>query len=211
MKSQCKRCGRCCSLNPPALHKEDLHLITEKIISLSSLITFRRGEVIWDNVKQKFIFLERELIRLKNKRGERSCIFFVEQTNSCSIYKYRPMECRKFKCWEPEGLIEYYERDRLERSDIIDSLSAMGKIILDHEKKVPAARLVKLGRLLKTQNSPFIQKELTPLISYDMTVRSYLRDRTNIGEEMDFLLGRDALQILKQFDIEVKVPHNHLD
>ncbi len=204
-KQECIRCGRCCRLNPPALHLEDVSLIKEGHIPFSSMITFRKGEILWDNVKNRLTTLEEEIIRIRSKKNNSPCYFFEEKTSSCIIYVHRPMECRKFKCWDPTEMTNYYDSNRMSRLDIISSNSAMGQLIEEYEKKIPLLRIKKLVPLLK-KGEKKAAEELKELLLYDRAIRDYLREKLHLTQEIEFFLGRSVEKILYQFDIIISPP-----
>ncbi len=204
LQDKCIRCGRCCILNPPALHIEDLPLIKQGDLPFSCLITFRKGEMIWDNVEERIVVLQQEIVRIKSKEKNRACTFFEEQTTSCTIYPYRPMECRKFKCWEPEDMISYYNSRRLSRMDIIPPESAMAQIIDEYEKKVSPEKIKNLISLLKGGEKKAI-KEIKEILAYDNAIREYLKEKLHLTTEIDFFLGRDIETLLAQFGITISV------
>ena len=64
----------------------------------------------------KEIFLEkfgnRYSIKEKLYKGGLACIFFDEKNKNCSIYEYRPNQCRSFPFWEHfKGNFKELERE----------------------------------------------------------------------------------------------------
>ena len=95
----------------------DLELVGEKI-PLSSLVTFRRGELAYHPTLGRLIELPSDMIKIKGKNGGLECIFFDESKNLCSIYDSRPLECRTLECWNPGPVMELFLTDLLPRKAI---------------------------------------------------------------------------------------------
>jgi len=201
----CKRCGTCCTKNPPALHKQDLDLINTKKISFTHLITYRKGKPLFDNVKNKVIRLGQEIIKLKTKPQNTSCIFYNKEKKSCEIYKFRPIECRKLKCWDTDEFLAFYNRDRIHRFSLIKKDSAMGEIIFEHEQKTSINKFINLFLELKKAGDQKIQYEIDKMISYDLGVREFITKKTGAKYELEFLFGRpliDILEVIKSANIK---------
>lgn len=196
-QTQCQRCGTCCKKNPPTIHVEDLTYINSGKIPFTHLITFRKGESAYDNINKKIIYLEEEIIKIKTKNGSSECIYFDNKTNLCTIYEYRPTECRLLKCWDTDDILKYYNKNRIKRFDIIPENSAMGEIIKEHEKKVNLINIKKLYSLYKNTMDLKIKEKLNRIISYDKSVREFIKEKTGAKEELNFLFGRDIEVILR--------------
>ena len=75
LKNKCERCGTCCLKGGPALHIEDQKLLLQNCIDRESLITIRKGEPVFSLEQKRPEWIKTELIKLKGKHGEWSCIF----------------------------------------------------------------------------------------------------------------------------------------
>ena len=95
----------------------DHELVGEKI-PLSSLVTFRKGELAYHPTLGRLIELPSDMIKIKGKNGGHECIFFDETKNLCTIYEFRPLECRTLECWDPGPLMELFLTDLLPRKAI---------------------------------------------------------------------------------------------
>ncbi len=118
----------------PTIHIQDIEYIDSGRISPVNLITFRKGEVAYDNVAGRLIYLEEEIVKIKAKDGTSECIYFDGENNLCTIYEFRPMECRILKCWDTDDILNFYCKDRINRFHIVPEQSAMGKIIKEHDR-----------------------------------------------------------------------------
>ncbi len=196
IQKKCKRCGICCMKNPPALHKQDIEFIKGKKITFSNLITYRTGEPMYDNINNKVISLDREIIKLRTKQGSTECIFYNDKKKECAIYDVRPIECRKLKCWEPEELMAFYEKDRIDRFSLINKHSAIGEIICLHEEKTDLKEFKRIFFAFRETKDPKLKSKLEQMISYDLNVREFIKDKTGATKEMDFFFGRPLTEIL---------------
>ncbi len=188
-KNKCKKCGDCCRNGPPTLHKEDAYLYKEGHIKRSHLITYRKGEVIYDNVKDALISLDQEIVKLKSKKGKKECIFL--ENNLCSIYPFRPKECRVFNCWNIRDFLEFYSKDRAQRLDLVSNPSALAEIIIEHEKRCSVTELnFYINEFKKTKDKDFLKK-IHILLDQDRFFRDYLIEAGADKEEFDFIFGKE--------------------
>ncbi|CAN2041602.1 Zinc/iron-chelating domain-containing protein [Candidatus Magnetomoraceae bacterium gMMP-15] len=188
LKNTCKQCGTCCRKGGPALHIHDISLVENGIIKWKDLYTLRKGELAMDNVAGRLIPLNQEIIKLKGRSGGWTCIFFENQTNKCSIYQNRPVECSALKCWDTRDIEELYAIDRLNRSVMISKDSWLWELIKDHEKKCSYA---KVKQLMLEKISQKARKKLSEIIAYDFHIRSLITEKAGIDPlNSDFLFGR---------------------
>lgn len=76
--SKCIRCGTCCRKGGPVLHHEDKQVLLIGYIGYQHLVTLRKGEKVFNPVKETFENLELELIKIKSADDGISCYFFEE-------------------------------------------------------------------------------------------------------------------------------------
>ncbi|WP_096015461.1 YkgJ family cysteine cluster protein [Campylobacter lanienae] len=91
--NKCDECGgKCCTGESGYIWISE-----DEIRSLGEYLGYKT-ELI------KEIFLEkfgnRYSIKEKPYKGGFACIFFDEKNKNCSIYEYRPNQCRSFPFWE---------------------------------------------------------------------------------------------------------------
>ena len=118
----CVRCGKCCINSSPALHKQDLALITDNIIKKASLYTLRAGEVVNDSVNNSIAKITRSIIKIKEGDEKNSCLYFDKKAKDCTIYNNRPSQCVSLKCWDTEDFLKVFKGKTLEIADIVSSL-----------------------------------------------------------------------------------------
>ena len=188
IRTSCVRCGECCRKNGPALHRDDLYLISKKILDRNSMILLRRGEPAMDNVLNRPKLLNEELIKIRAKESGAWTCFFLDQSALCSIHNNRPRECRLLECWNPEQLISYYQTDRITRQDLIVSGSAMEELINVHEKR---CSVLELARLLKEEIEETGRNagRIKAMLAFDHSFR----------EEFTIKTGTDKSELLYYF------------
>ena len=91
--SKCDECGGKCCVGESGY----IWISEDEIRSLGAYLGYKT-ELF------KEIFLEkfgnRYSIKEKLYKGGLACIFFDEKNKNCSIYEYRPNQCRSFPFWE---------------------------------------------------------------------------------------------------------------
>jgi Fe-S-cluster containining protein len=192
----CQKCGKCCQKNSPALHEQDLPLIANGHIARNQLITYRKGELVYDNVAGLLIKLNQEIIKLAMNNN---CIFYLPDTRKCSIYNYRPLECRTQLCSDPVPFKKMYQMNRLTRKDIISDDSPLLELIEYHEKNCSLNDLPQSSNdLTATQ-----QENLKNMIQFEYHFRYTLFQQTGMQQsDMNFLLGRPVEKLLKQSGVK---------
>ena len=118
--SSCKRCGQCCRLGGPVLHRDDLSLLDRLDapakgtvpFGMADLVTLRTGELVRDDVIGTLTPLESECVKLAPARGRTDweCRFLVRMPGAvpgrdagCGIYDRRPAQCRALSCSDKEA------------------------------------------------------------------------------------------------------------
>ncbi|WP_413882543.1 methyltransferase domain-containing protein, partial [Desulfobacula sp.] len=85
VQDRCNRCGICCSKGGPAFHLTDKKLIEKGSIKTADIYTIRKGEPIYDNVKDTIIFAESDIIKIKGVGSSWACVFLDLEDNSFDI------------------------------------------------------------------------------------------------------------------------------
>ncbi len=195
-QKECKRCGKCCIAGGPALHIEDRKLVVSGRLRPSDLITLRKGEPAYDPVNGSVVFLEEEMIKIRGHRKIGACIFYDENTNSCAIYQWRPLECRVLKCWDTSALEGVYMRNLLKRNHLIPEGSTLARLIDEYEEvlgiKQLASTLVDLSK-----GRHHMATTLQGHIDCDLAFRrAVMKDFPVSVEDLDFFFGRPLSDII---------------
>lgn len=200
----CRRCGSCCRSNPPALHGPDRDLYVQSWLLRRHLITFRQGEMVYDNVQDTVQPLDHELVRIRSRPGSPACIFYDHGQRACRIYDQRPLECRVFACWDPQGILSAYARDRIQRLELISPHSALGEIVCEHERMCSWARVMEVLPEKGSAPDGYQARELVYILDMDQGLRQGLRSQAGASEaELEFILGRDMAAVLSSQGLTV--------
>jgi len=193
----CSRCGTCCEKNSPALHQHDLSLITDGHIAKNQLITYRKGEWIYDNVADTLIKLDQEIIKPVMKN---TCIFYLPEKQSCKIYKNRPIECQIQLCSDPEPLKNVYQKKRLTRTDILSADSPLLELIEYHESNCSLKDIPQSSKNI----TKGLKDQWQQMIQFEYHFRYTLFQQTGMQQaDMTFLLGRPIELLLRQSGISL--------
>jgi Fe-S-cluster containining protein len=95
---KCKGCGKCCTVRHPFLELDIFPDYEHKF----------KKELEWGTLKRK------NGSWTVRRRKDKSCIFLEPANNTCTIYKDRPIECRRFKQGHPVCQIVCKEKKCLE-------------------------------------------------------------------------------------------------
>lgn len=197
-KTSCTRCGTCCKKGGPAFHQQDRLLIEKGIILSKDLYTIRKGEPVYDNVKEQTLSAESDIIKIRSRKGSRACIFFDETEKHCDIYDNRPLECKVMKCWDTREIERIYRQNRLTREDILGEIRGLWDLIQYHQTRCDYE---KFGFLLIKDSDNGKANDMSALIDeitrYDTGFRELMAEKSGIDPEMlDFLLGRPVTVVV---------------
>ena len=184
----------------PALHLEDKKLLEQKFIERESLITIRKGEPVFSLEENKTEWAGNEIVKLKGTHTEWSCIFYEQETSSCSKYQHRPLECVLLKCWDTAELEAIAGKRLLSRFDIISQNEPVMNYIQKHEKE---CGLEILHQLITKPQKTFdnnILAELNELVNKDLAIRSEALMHLKFTLDLElFYFGRPVFKILSQY------------
>ncbi len=192
----CLRCGECCQKSSPTLYIDDLGIIRRGIIKRTELITLRCREIGFSNVTNDLVVLTEERVKVKEKQGNRHCLFFNPEDRSCRIYDNRPLQCRVMECWNPNEYQSLDSRRFLSRKDLLNPDDPLIPLIEAHEKHCALSRLQKaLSRI--RQGDISAREEALDIIFYDQHLRRLLDDQKGIRPENQvFLIGRPLSELI---------------
>lgn len=188
MTETCKRCGTCCEKGGPALHVEDAKLLAH--IPMTDVLCLRSGEPAYDPRSDSLQPLPSELMKIRGKGRGWECTYFMPQDNSCSIYAFRPLECRSLYCGDSTEILRAMDEPVLTRADIVPRDSGLWACIEDHERSFPVGDALRLAREDAASAQP-IRPELDDLIRRELHYRRVLGERVGL-EDRDLwaYLGR---------------------
>ena len=120
VNNACHRCGTCCRNGGPTLHREDLKLLRNGIISHADLIVIRCGESAYSPLVDRVEPSACELVKVSGTAASWTCRFLQSADHRCLIYQDRPLECRLLNCQEPEPLLRVIGYDTVSRFDLVN-------------------------------------------------------------------------------------------
>ncbi len=199
----CIRCGICCEKGGPAFHTDDKHLIQEGHIPLKDLYTIRKGEPVYDNVKDFVFPAPSDIIKIKRRSNASACRFYEEETRSCTIYIHRPLECRILECWNTRDIEKQYTVNRLTRADLLVNMKDIWELVSDHQERCDYARI---NRHLGKAPLKSVPPEVQEMVRYEIHFRRLLAQKGGIDPDlMDFLFGKPLQETLERYGIRVKI------
>jgi Fe-S-cluster containining protein len=200
-RTDCIRCGECCTGGGPTLLKEDLSLFISGVLSYDNTYTIREGELVRSYGDGEPYESFMELVKVKGKNKGKVCIFY-EGEGTCRIYENRPSQCRAYKCWSPESP-QGLEENRLDRGELFNSSNLLLDIIDKHEQKCPYKRLSDAIERL-SQGEENAVEDIIDMLQYDTYARPFLEERLSIpAAAMDLILGRPLIETINEFGFKV--------
>jgi len=180
VKTQCQRCGICCTKGGPALHKNDLSIVERGVLPIKILITIRRGELVYkpdDDIPQP---ASCELIKISGTGKDWQCFYYNENSQGCMIYEDRPESCNALKCWNTDAVEQLIEKDTLTRFDIIGEDDPVYSLMREHESRCPCPDMVKVREAVE-KKVDFDLESLEKLINDDIAIRTATVQNMNIS------------------------------
>ncbi len=173
----CRRCGTCCRRGGPALHQEDLPLLTQGVLHTGVLLTLRKGEPVFDQPAGAVRPLPEELVKIQYAAEGLTCRYYQEQRQECGIYEQRPLECRLQACWDDSAIRAAYDQGRLTRRDLLPEESAAWQLAAMHEAQCSYAALALAATRLLERPCPESEAAVLELLELDAAIRAGLARR----------------------------------
>ncbi len=205
IQKECTRCGTCCAKGGPALHREDLVRLEKGAFGRKDLVTFRRGELMRDQITGELVPLDEEIVKLRGRDTQTwTCCFLNVVDHLCFIYADRPAECRALDCWNPEEITAMYDKDRVTRADILGEDSGLAELILVHEEKCGYVTLERLAAAFDTDASA--RETFIEAVRFDMAFRAVVQEKASIpANELEFFFGRTLADTAHMFGLRVRM------
>ena len=212
LQKECRRCGNCCLKGGPALHPEDLLLLEENYLRQEDLLTIRKGEPLLGLIGGKPRPARAELIKIRGRGTDWTCLFFNRQHASCKIYTHRPLECVLLQCWNTEALEKIAGTNLISRHDIIASHAPVMPFIEEQQERCPLDMLEGMRiPITRGEGLPVAMSQLTELVNADLEIRSQAHKKLQFSLELElFYFGRPLFVILKQFGIMAREEYGAL-
>ncbi|MFZ7127251.1 MAG: YkgJ family cysteine cluster protein [Desulfobacterales bacterium] len=197
----CRRCGSCCREGGPTLHLADRESVEKGLLPAHDLVTLRVGERVYDNFTGCLILSQREMIKIRGKGADWSCMYFDSGTRSCGIYDQRPVQCRVQKCWDPAEAAALSREPGLTRVDLLGEVAGLWDLISEHERRCAYSAVSEMAdHLYRNPSSTACTQRIQEMTAYDAALRQTLRERLGAkADTLDFLLGRPLVDTLPGF------------
>ena len=201
-RDHCIRCGECCLSSSPTLQMADVSLVYDGMIEKGNIYTIRVGELVRDNIKGEMKISDNEILKIREKENNKGCIYYDEDGNACTIYEYRPIQCRALACWDEREFMRVYARPKLSRRDVINDRDLL-RLMAEHDKKCSYMELEKYVRHIEKEGERAV-KAILELLKFDHRIRLLISEKLGIDSgEMDFLLGRPFTETIPMFGLKV--------
>ncbi|MCP4110616.1 MAG: YkgJ family cysteine cluster protein [Desulfobacteraceae bacterium] len=198
--SDCTRCGTCCKKGGPCFHIEDKLLIEKGLILSKHLYTIRKGENVYDNVRENIQEADSDIIKIKSRKSDLACVFFDENENRCKIYENRPAECKALKCWDTLEIEQIYYRNRLERKDITGRIEGLWELVEDHQARCDYKIISGIAKNLNNDNMDDGAGRILEIVRYDAHIRRLAVEKGSINPGIaDFLFGRPMTETIRNY------------
>jgi Fe-S-cluster containining protein len=201
-RTHCIRCGECCLGSSPTLQTADVSLVYDGFIERVNLYTIRLGELVRDNIRGELRVTDKEIIKVHEKEKSLGCIYYDEKAKACTIYEYRPIQCKALACWDESEFMRVYARPKVDRRDIIRDKIVLG-LMNEHDKRCSYSELDKCVRQIKKEGEEAVGKILE-VLRFDQHIRTFTSKKLGISlSEMGFLFGRPLTQTITMFGLKV--------
>ena len=201
-RTHCIRCGECCLGSSPTLQMADVSLVYDGFIERGNLYTIRLGELVRDNIRGELRVTDKEIIKIKENENNPGCIYYDEKAKACTIYEYRPIQCKALACWDESEFMRVYTRPKAYRSDIIRDKIVL-RLMNEHDKRCSYMELDRYVRQIEKDGQGAVEKILA-VLKFDHHIRTFTSKKLGIGlSEMDFLFGRPLIGTIKMFGLKV--------
>jgi Fe-S-cluster containining protein len=201
-RDHCVRCGECCLGSSPTLQMADVSLVYDGLIEKGNIYTIRVGELVLDNIKGELKVTDKEILKIREKENGRGCMYYDEEKKACTIYEYRPIQCRALACWDESEFMLVYARPKLSRTDVISDRNLL-RLMAEHGKKCSYMELEKCVGQIEKEGEKAV-KSILELLKFDYKIRLLISERLDIDSvEMDFILGRPFTETITMFGLTV--------
>jgi len=181
---------------------EDVSLVKDGFIERHRLYTIRAGELVHDNVHKEIKVADSELVKVREKGGNRGCIFYLDEEKACGIYEHRPIQCVAMACWDHSKFMEVFAGPQAEREEIVEDNVLLG-LIREHEKRCSYGRLEELVKEIEQVGEEAIG-QILELLKFDYHLRRFVPEKMGVDiNETDFLFGRPLLETITMFGLKV--------
>ena len=201
----CVQCGICCQKGSPTLMEDDLEILKEEHIPWSQLYTLRKGEPAHSPITDEVFYLEEEYIKLREKPGTKTCVFFDDESNECKVHLNRLTQCRAQECWDDEPVKQLAGEPKLTRKKLFGSVEVLLEMIEEHDRRCSFEEMRDLFDGLKNSGGKTASK-VVEFLAFEEHFRSFVAEKLNIPEDtLDLVFGRPLASMVRLFGFKVEV------
>lgn len=165
-------------------------------IPMSDIVCLRRGELAFDPRTGTLEPLSAEMLKIQGKDRGWECVYFLPKAKSCSIYEYRPLECRSLFCGDTTQVLKAMAEPALSRGHVVSRNSGLWACICEHEQNFPVAEAMTLARM-DSGGEGAIHPALNDLLRRELHFRRALADRVQARDrDLWAYLGRPLWLVL---------------
>jgi len=200
----CIRCGTCCASGSPTLVDKDIELFFKGVLTPERVETLRKGDMAYSNITEDAAPLEDEAVKIKEKPNTKTCVFLDEKERACLIYEFRPVQCRRQECWNPDNSQGIEDLPKLTRRPLLEPTGVLWEIIQRHEERCSHDELRRvIARLAGTKGQTVDQ--VLDMLRFDEHVREFAAEHFKLTpDSFDFLFGRPIRQTIHIYGLAVK-------
>jgi len=177
-------------------------LIHGSAFKAGDLYTIRKGELVFDNLRERLMISDKEMIKIR-ERDEGGCIHYDAVSRDCRVYENRPSQCAALKCWDRSEFDEVFSGAKLVRDDLVKDPVLEG-MIREHEKRCGYEAIDGLVRQIEFEGERAVADILTRL-RFDFQIRPFVAEKLKIDpDHMDLYFGRPLIHTIKMFGLEVR-------
>lgn len=201
-KTECDRCGECCSASSPSLHKEDMALFHAGVLSFDNTYAIREGELFTVKGENEQYRAFMELLKIKSNE-DGVCIFYSPE-KGCAIYERRPSQCASYACWKPTDAMTGLQQKALQRKDLFGGIELLSGLIEKHEERCSYDKLADAVEKA-TAGDEAAAEEISDMLQYDAFIRPYVKEKFNIPESsLDLVFGKAMAERIAEFGLKVE-------
>ena len=200
----CVSCGDCCREGSPTLIEDDLELLGDDGIRWDQLVTLRKGEPAFSPFSKAPLYLDVEMIKVRQKDGSSACLLLDNGDDTCSIYADRPTQCRVQACWDPQLAKQLAELPPLSRHKILAGVEPVLALIDEHDRRCSFGTMRELFEELKKTEGKNVE-DVEGLLAFDDHVRQFAREQLNVPDDaLELFFGRPLSDRVKLFGFRVE-------
>lgn len=200
----CAACGTCCRRSSPTLHEDDLELLRGDSIPPSKLMTLRKGEPVLTPLMERPLYLTEERVKVREKPGTTTCVFLDEDTDRCTIYHDRPLQCRAQACWDESLARELLQETPLNRQKIFAGVGVLLEVMEEHDRRCAFDVLTRGFQQLADSEGEDVD-DVIDALAFEDHFRTTVSEQLKLPEDtQELVFGRSFRRLVRLFGYRVE-------